>query len=80
MDIESEETRKDKMIINGTECHAITFNFSQKNKLPQNLNLNGITIDNCDTIKLLGVIISKDLKWAENTKHICSKVKKKFIY
>ena len=77
LDIESEETRKDKMIINGTKCHAITFNFSQKNKLPQNLNLNGITVDNCDTIKLLGIKISKDLKWAENTKHICSKVRKK---
>ena len=28
LDIESEETRNDKMIINGTKCHAITFNFS----------------------------------------------------
>ena len=28
-------------------------------------------------IKLLGVIISKDLKWRENTKEICGKVNRK---
>ena len=54
LDIEAEETRKDKMIINGAKCHAITFNFSQKNKIPRNLNLNGIPLENRDTIKLLG--------------------------
>ena len=77
LDIEAEETRKDKMIINGTKCHAITFNFSQNNKLPQNLILNGNVVGNCDKIKLLGVIISNNLKWSENTQHIISKVNRK---
>ena len=77
LDIEADETRKDKMIINGNKCHAITFNFSQNNKLPQNLILNGNVIGNCDKIKLLGVIISNNLKWSENTQHIISKVNRK---
>ena len=77
LDIEAEETRKDKMIINGAKCHAITFNFSQKNKIPRNLNLNGIPLENRDIIKLLGVIITNDLKWSENTQHICSKLNRK---
>ena len=29
LDIEMEETIKDKMIINGNKCHSLTFNFSK---------------------------------------------------
>ena len=31
-----------------------------------------------DNLKLLGVIISKDLKWNENTSLICDKVNRKY--
>ena len=60
LDIQAEEICNCKMTINGTECHATTSNLSQKNKIPQNVNLNGITIDNYDIIKLLGAMIPKD--------------------
>ena len=41
LEIEAEETKKDKMIINLNlnKCHAITFNFSKKNTPPTNLTL-----------------------------------------
>ena len=65
------------MVINANKCHAITFNFSEKNILPLNLNLDGNIIQNCDKIQLLGIIITHDLKWSENTEHICKKVNKK---
>ena len=74
LEIEAEVTNKDKMKINASKCHAITFNFAKKNVLPHNLTLNGNVIENCTKIKLLGVIITSDLKWTENVKYICDKV------
>ena len=78
LDIEAKETQKDKMLINVKKCHAITFNNSQKNTEPQNLILDGNIIQSCEKIKLLGVIISNDLKWSDNTENICAKVSRKF--
>ena len=80
LDIEERETLKDKMIINGSKCHSITFNFSKKNTPPTNLTLQGNNILPCDVIKLLGVVLSKDLKWTENTLSICSKVNQRYFY
>ena len=78
LDIESFETNKDKMIINESKCNSITFNFhKKKNSAPQNLKLNDNVINTVDKIKLLGTIITSDLKWKENTSLICSKVNKK---
>ena len=78
LDMEVEETEKDKMIINSKKCNSITFNFSKNNSAPKDLQLNNNALKQCDKIKLLGVILSKDLKWHENTRHICSKVNKKY--
>ena len=78
LNIESIETNKDKMIINQLKCNIINFNFSEKNIVPQNLKLNGNEILVVKKIKLLGVIITDDLKWEENTSLICSKVEGKF--
>ena len=77
LEMEAEEAIKDKMIINLDKCHAITFNFSKKNTAPSNLSIDGHLIQSCDKINLLGVIISQDLKWSENTQHICDKVNRK---
>ena len=79
LDVEVTETEKDKMIINESKCNVITFNFSKKNICPQGLTLNGNPLSQCDKIKLLGVIISEDLKWSENTDLICSNVNKRFF-
>ena len=77
LDIELNETNKDRMIINESKCHNITFNFSKFNTQPQNLSLNGKTIDPTNQIKLLGVYITNDLKWSKNTTNVCSKVNQK---
>ena len=74
LDIELEETIKDKMIINGNKCHSLTFNFSKSNTAPKNLKLDNKVIQPVDKVKLLGVILTKDLKWSANTEHICSKL------
>ena len=74
LDIESRETNKEKMIINESKCHSITFNFSGNNVPPQNLLLNGNVIKPTDKIKLLRIHLTSDLKWTTNTTNICSKV------
>ena len=80
LDIEAAETKKDKMVLNESKCSIITFNFSKKNTLPQNLLLNGNPLNPVSSIKLLGVTITADLRWKENTAQICKKVNKKFYF
>ena len=77
LDIESTHTVENKMTINENKCNVIEFNFSKKNKSPESLTLNGNNIQTVDKLKLLGVILTKDLKWYENTSYICSKVNRK---
>ena len=79
LDNETLETSKDKMKINESKCHVITFNHSSKNLGPQKLTLNGNELTSVDKIKLLGVIITSDLRWRENTAEIRKKVTKKFF-
>ena len=78
LDIETLETNKDKMKINESKCNVITFNRSTKNIAPKQLLLNGNELNSVDKIKLLGVIITNDLRWRENTSELCKKVNKKF--
>ena len=77
LDIETLETSKDKLKINESKCNVITFNHSSKNIGPQKLVLNGFELKMVDKIKLLGVIITSDLRWRENTAEICKKVNRK---
>ena len=76
--MEAAETKENKMVLNEAKCSAITFNFSTKNIVPQNLQLNDNTLNSATSINLLGVIITANLRWKENTAHICKKVNKKF--
>ena len=78
LNIENTETIKDKMIINESKCNIINFNFSGKNSPPQSLQLNDNEISSVKKIKLLGVTITDDLRWRENTAAIHEKVNKKF--
>ena len=77
LNIEVSETEKDKMVINEAKCNIITFNFSRRNCGPQNLLLNGNLVKSVERITLLGVIITADLRWKENTAEICRKVNTK---
>ena len=78
LDIEERETKMDKMIINSKKCNVINFNFSKNNTPPQNLTLNDNAIQIANKIILLGVVLTIDLKWTENTSLICDKVNRKY--
>ena len=80
LNIEANETDKDQMTINGSKCNVITFNFSNNNSSPQDLYLNNNKIEPCEKLKLLGVTITNDLKWSNNTAQICSKANQRFYF
>ena len=78
LNIENAETVKDKMRINEAKCNIINFNFSSTNTPPEKLILNNNEIVSVDKIKLLGVTLTSDLRWKENTAEIIKKVNKRF--
>ena len=47
----------------------MVFNFSKK-KLSTRLALNGKQIEMVNEIKLIGTILTNNLKWNKNTKHL----------
>ena len=49
------------------------FNTSTTNDFQPDMKIDGIKIEVVKQMKLLGVIISNDLKWHENTKFISKK-------
>ena len=77
--LKAAETARNKMVINEAKCNIITFNFSCRNTAPMNLQLNGNTIKSVNTLTLLGIIITEDLRWRENTANICQKVNRRFF-
>ena len=49
------------------------FNFTDKYKCTTNLNLNDENLEVVKQAKLLGVMISDDLKWDKNTEYLVKK-------
>ena len=69
---------KNEMVINNQKTKVISFNKSRKWNFPPEVHFSDNTNLECVTeTKLLGVIISNDLKWAKNTDYICKKAMKK---
>ena len=53
----------------------------RKNKVPISpLQINGVSVSQVNESKLLGVIISRDLKWDSHVKHIHQKASKRLYY
>ena len=68
-----EWTQKQKMILNRKKTKVMIFNFTEKYKFTTRLVLNSETVEVVNKAKLLGVIITDDLKWEENTKYLVKK-------
>ena len=59
--------KKSKMILNQKKTKLMIFNFTNKYKFTTRLELNDENIEVVPKTKLLGVILTNDLKWDENT-------------
>ena len=66
-------TTEQKMLINEKKTKNLIFNFTEKYQFSTRLKLNNEIIEILDSTKLLGTIISNDLRWDLNTKNIVKK-------
>ena len=62
-----------EMKINRDKSKVMLFNTSYKNDFKPELTIDGVLLEVVDKMKLLGVIITSDLKWKENTEFITKK-------
>ena len=63
-------TLNQKMILNHKKTKLMVFNFTEKYKFGTRLTLDGENLEIVDRAKLLGVIITNDLKWDANTESL----------
>ena len=67
-----------QLVINQKKTKVICFSKTRKwNFLPELCLSDDIILKTETSIKLVGVIVSNDLKWTENTDYICQKAMKK---
>ena len=66
-------THDHKMKINETKTKSIIFNYTRKYQFNTRLKLEGNILETVEETKLLGTIITNNLKWDRNTEHIVKK-------
>ena len=60
-------TDNKKMVLNAKKSKVMIFNFSKNHEFTTNLKLKHETLEVLNETKLLGTVISSDLKWDKNT-------------
>ena len=66
-------TKSKQMKINTSKTKVMLFNFTHKYQFRTRLQLNNETIDTVSETKLLGTILTSDLRWDKNTQNIVKK-------
>ena len=66
-------TKNQKMMINGNKSKCMVFNYTDNYQFSPRLFIDGKKLEVVDSTKLLGTIISSDLRWEQNTRHIVKK-------
>ena len=68
------------MLINTKKTKVMEFNRCSKMDFSREVSLSdNVLLEQVDSIKLLGVMISDSLKWDENTEYICKKTRSKLF-
>ena len=69
---------QNKMQINQQKTNMMMYNRARKWDFPPEVFFeNGVQMNVVHQFKLVGVVITDDLKWEENTKYICQKARRK---
>ena len=68
-----EWTDNQKMVLNQKKTKVMLFNFTDNYKFTTSLELNSENIEVVNQAKLLGVVITDDLKWDKNTEYLVKK-------
>ena len=69
-----------KLGINAEKTKEMLIYFGKRDLQLQPVKINNINLDRVHTSKLLGIIISDDLKWASHIKYIVAKASKRLYY
>ena len=69
----SDWTEKMKMKLNHKKSSIMVFNFTEKYQFSSRLSMEETRLEFVQQCKLLGVIITSDLRWDENTKYLVKK-------
>ena len=72
-------TELNKMKVNEKKSKNIIFNFTRDHQFSAEIKLKNENLEVIDKTKLLGAIITSDLKWHENTTFLVKKANKKMI-
>ena len=72
-------TVENKMELNEKKTTNMLFNFTKDFQFTTEVKLKNVNLETHNKTKLLGTIITNDLKWHENTKHIIKKANQKMI-
>ena len=64
---------QNKLVANAKKCKAMKINFSRKHDFPLEVKMGSDTLEEVEQMTILGVIISKDLKWQANMDSIVKK-------
>ena len=70
-------TKDNQMKINKSKTKIMLFNRSRKWDFQPNIQIDNTLLDIEESTKLLGVIISSDLKWSKNVQNMTMKARKK---
>jgi len=69
-----------KMKLNTSKTKNIIFNFSKNSQFSTEVKLNGEVIETVEETKLLGTVITNDLKWERNTDKIIKEANKRMFF
>ena len=72
-------TEKNLMELNVKKTKSMIFNFTKKYQFSTNLSLNNMKIENVEQTKLLGLVLTSDLKWDENTNYLVKESNKRMV-
>ena len=61
------------MMINSKKTNTMVFNFTENFKFSPRLFIQGELLQVIEKTRLLGTIITSDLRWEQNTSHIVTK-------
>ena len=73
----SDWTRNQKMGINQKKSKCMIFNYTKNNQFSTRLSIEGETLETVSETKLLGTVITNDLRWSKNTTNIVKKANKR---
>ena len=72
-------TEENKMKLNERKTTNMLFNFTKDFQFTTDIKLKNVNLETNSQTKLLGAIITNDLKWHENTKYIVKRANQKMI-